>query len=404
MTREELQRLLDPNAMGLIEKHTDDDPAAFALKHHNQSDLPVRAIAEQIACRRKAAKKLPKLSHRNLLYTALSLEQASGERTAFYKSGLEGMSGEKMLDMTGGLGIDSIFFARRFDEVVYVERDEVLAEIASRNFKELGIRNISVTRGDSVEMLKKSPDESFDWIYIDPARREKRKRSVALEETVPNIVELHDLLLRKTGKFCVKASPALEISGLREKLASLSQILVLSVDRECRETVLFCERGEQAAASAVVVKAVCLAAESETVVGSRGERVSRRHIAGKIGEYFYEPDPAIIKARLSEVLAEQYEMQFINPSVDYLTSDKEAVSFPGRIFRVKETFSYRPKSFRRFLKNAGITAAGIQRRDFPLSPDELRRIYSLKESDRQYLFFSKDSAGKLLCLFCERRV
>ena len=168
MTRDELQKLLDPNAIGLIEKHAADDPAAFALKHHNRSGLPVRAIAEQIACRRKAAKKLPKLSRRNLLYTSLSLEQASGERASSYKAGLERIEGEKMLDMTGGLGIDSIFFARRFDEVVYVERDDVLVEIASRNFEELGIRNISVVQGDSVEVLRASLDESFDWIYIDP--------------------------------------------------------------------------------------------------------------------------------------------------------------------------------------------------------------------------------------------
>lgn len=401
MTRDELQRLLNQDVQVLMEKHAADDPAAFALKHHSRSGLPVRAVAEQIACRRKAVKKLPKLSRRNLLYTSLSLEQASGERAASYKAGLDGIEGEKMLDMTGGLGIDSIFFAHRFDEVVYVERDEVLAEIASRNFKELGIRNISVVQGDSVEVLKTSPRESFDWIYIDPARREKRTRSVALEESVPNVVDLHDLLLKKTGKFCVKASPALEISGLREKLPSLSQVLVLSVDRECREIILICERGAQLAA-AVTVKAVCLRAGNETVVVAGEDRVSRRHVADRIGKYFYEPDPAIIKARLSEVLAEKCQMEFINPFVDYLTSDTEVVSFPGRAFKVKETLLYRSKTFRRFLKTNGITAASVQRRDFPLSPDEIRRIYSLEESDELYLIFSKDPAGKLLCLFCER--
>lgn len=402
MTAEEIQSLLDPRALELIEKHTGDDPAAFALKYHERTDLPVRAIAEQIACRKKAAKKLPELSRRNLLYTRLSLEQASSEATARYKAGIEGMRGEKMLDMTGGLGIDTIFFSDRFEEVVYVERDEVLAEIASYNFRQLGIDNITVIRGDSREQLEAAPDDTFDWIYLDPARREKEKRTVALEESEPNVVKLHGLLSRKAGRCCVKASPALEITTLREKLPSLSRIIVLSVDRECRETLLFCEKGTKPDGSAVAVSAVCLGQEGIVVVSSPGDAVIRKAIAREIGDYFYEPDPAIIKARLSGILAEQYGMRFINPRIDYLTSDKKIAAFPGRVFKVKKCIPYRPKTFRKFLNRTGITAASIQRRDFPLSPDEIRHLFRLKESDQHYLFFFRDFAERLFCLFCER--
>ena len=400
MNLEELRRLLDPETKGLIEKHIEENPATFALKYHKTVDMPVRAVAEQIACRRKAAKKLPELSRRNLLYTSLSLEQASGERTAAYKSGLEGMAGKKMLDMTGGLGIDAVFFSSRFEEVVYVERDEVLAKIAAHNFREIGVDNITVVRGDSSSVLEAFPDDTFDWIYLDPARREKGTRSVALEEARPNVVALHNLLLQKAKKFCVKASPALEISVLSERLPLLSEVIVLSVERECREILLICERERNAPAG--VVKAACLRAGTETVVSSGEGEVPRKIITGDIGKYFYEPDPAIIKARLTEVLAMQQDLRFINSRVDYLTSERKIVSFPGRVFRVRTSMLYRPKTFRRFLKDSGITEAGIQRRDFPLSPDEIRRMYRLKESDRLFIFFSKDFKGRLLCLFCER--
>ncbi len=401
MTIEELQSLCDPKVLRFIEQHRDDDPSAFALKHHSRSDLPVRAMAEQIACRRKAAKKLPKLSRRNLLYTALSLEQASGERAASYKAGLVGIEGEKMLDMTGGLGIDSIFFAKRFKEVVYVERDEVLADIAAHNFHELGIENITVVRGDSKKILKSSPDDVFDWIFLDPARREKGKRQVGLEESEPNVVQLHDLLLEKAGKFCVKASPALDTGTLQEKLPSLSRILVISVDRECKETLLMCTRESLADVTNVVIQAVCLGAGTETIITSEKSE-SGRSIATDIGKYFYEPDPAIIKARLSVEVARHYDMRFINPQVDYLTSDRMISAFPGRAFRVKESVLYKPRRFRHFLTSAGISAASIQRRDFPLSPEKLRRMYALKEGAGQYLFFSKNSMGQLLCIYCER--
>lgn len=397
MTPEELQALFDPDVQELIEKHIGDDPAAFAMKFHDRNGLPVRAIAEQIACRRKAAKKLPNLSLRNLLYTTLSLEQASGERTAHYKSGLEEMTGKKLLDMTGGLGVDSTFFANRFEEVIYVERDEVLAEIASHNFRELGVGNVSVIQGDSVSVLETYPDDSFDLIYVDPARRETGRRSAALESGSPNVVSLQSLLLRKARRICVKASPAVEISSLREKLTSLSTVLVLSVDRECKEVLLFCER--EKADEPVVVKAVCLGRGAETFFLSDREAGRRKRVAGA-GAYFYEPDPAIIKARLTAVLADHYELQFINPTIDYLTSGRKIERFPGRSFQVMAALPYKPRILKSFLKKQGIAAASIQRCDFPLSPDEIRCIYSLKESDEHYLFFLKDSRKRLLCLYC----
>ena len=399
MTVEELHRLLDPKVQELIHRHAGDDPAAFSMKSHDRKDLPVRAIAEQIACRRKALKKLPELSRRNLLYTALSLEQASGERAAVYKSGLEGMAGKKMMDMSGGLGIDTIFFSRRFDEVVYVERDTVLAEVAAYNFRELGISNVSVIQGDSIAVLESCPDNSFDMIYVDPSRRKKGRRSAALEAGCPNVASLQDLLLRKARRFCVKASPAMETSNLRDKLASLSMVLVLSVDRECKEVLLFCDRKK--VQTDVVIKAVCLDGKGETVVESGAENMVRG-VAGTVGPFMYEPDPAIIKARLTAVLADRCGLQFINPAVDYLTSEMMIEHFPGRSFKVFATFPYKPRELKSFLKERNIDAASILRRDFPLSPEDIRRLFRLKESDAVYLFFTRSAAGQLLCI-CGRR-
>lgn len=402
MTAEELQKLFDPEIRRLIDVHIEEDPSAFALKYHGDVTMPVRAVAEQIACRRKAAKKLPKLVSNDLLYTTLSLEQASGEKTARFKSALDGMAGKRLLDMTGGLGIDSIFLAGRFEEVLYVERDEVLAKVAAHNFRELGIGNIRVISGDSVELLEASADDSFDLIYLDPARREKGKRSVSLEAAQPNVVLLHDLLLQKAGKVCIKASPALEISSLHETLPSLSRVIVISVARECKEIVLICEKDKRQGASRAVVDAVCLYKNAETVISGREGSVEKNTVKLGLGKYFYEPDPAIIKARLTDVLAQKHEMLYINPKVDYLTSDREIVSFPGRRFKVKEFFVYSTKTFRRFLNDARIDAAGIQRRDFPLSPEEIRRKFSLGESDRLFLFFTRNAFLEPVCICCEK--
>ncbi len=399
MTKDELQILLQSDIQALLAEYRTDDPADFPMQFHGRKELPIRAIAEQLACQQKAIKKLPTLSTHNLLYTPLALEQSSGERTAVYKASL--MSGKKLIDLSGGLGVDSMTLARVFQEVVYCERDSLLCAVAEHNVKVAGVANVKVKNGDSISLLAEYPDNSFDWIYVDPARREEGRRSIALEAASPDVVASHDLLLRHAQRVCIKASPALEISGLKKLLPALHTIIVVSVDRECKEILLLLEHAYPSDGP-VQVKAVCLSSDSVEITEVFGGGEAPRVVAAAVMEYLYEPDPAIIKARLSAVLARDSGLQFVNKSVDYLTSDRKIEAFPGRTFRVVECIPYKPKSFRAFLERHAIAGASIQRRDFPLSAEELRKKYRLRESERAFLFFTRDAAGHPHCIYAIR--
>jgi len=398
MTSSELHALQEPGVLSLIDAHAHDDPSAFAMRFHGRTDLPVRAIAEQIACRQKAVRKLPSLSRFPLFYTRLGLEQASGERAAEWKAGL--MSGRRIIDLTGGLGVDTIFFARRFEEVVSCERDAVLAELAGYNRRVIGITNVEPLVGDCARILEGFPDGFFDWLFVDPARREQGGRSVGLEATSPDVVALHGLMLRKAPRVCIKASPALEISGLEVKLPTLDSIVVVSVEGECKEILLMLDR-EHVAGKRPSVRAVCLDA-GVFEIGSQESDAAGRVVAPASGGWLYEPDAAIIKARLTGELARHLNLEYLNDSVDYLTSDRLVEPFPGRSFRVEECLPFKPKSFRAELAERGISKAAIQRRDFPLSVEELRKKYRLGESSEHFLFFTKDVSGGLVCLLCRK--
>ncbi len=399
MTLDELHNLLQPNVQELLAKHSADNPAAFAMQLHGRKELSIRAMAEQLACRQKAVKKLPKLLRHTLIYTPLALEQASGERTAAYKALL--MSGKRAIDLSGGLGIDSIAMAQMFQEVVYCERDLLLCEVVTHNLNVLGITNVAVNHGDSLTLLESFMDDYFDWIFVDPARREQGQRSIALESTSPDVVACHNLLLQKAQSVCIKASPALEISGLKRLLPSLQQVTVVSVDRECKEILLLLERNEPTD-KPVTVKAVCLSSDSEKVIEIIGDGNADKVVATSVNEYLYEPDPAIIKARLSAVLAKHHNLEFVNQTVDYLTSNQKIEQFPGRTFHVVECIPYKPKSFKAFLQRHSIIEASIQRRDFPISAEELRKKYRLREDERAFLFFSKDSSAQPICIYAIR--
>jgi len=386
MTEDELDRLLRPEVMEEIRRSADEDPSAFAMRHSGRDDLPARAIAEQIACRKKAAKKLLELSRHELLYTSRALEQASAERVAAYRATL--MRGERAIDLSGGLGIDSCFLARSFRHMDFVERDPLLCRLASHTMQVLERKNVAIHCGEGFAVLDSFPSGTFDWIFVDPDRREAGRRKVGLSECSPNVVSGHDALLQKAPRVCIKASPALELSGLKRELPSLELIIVVSLDRQCRESMLMLRRGT-AQENGQERKAVCLQSSGvgEYEVSSRGG--VQRRIAAEPGPCFFEPDPAIIKAGLSAEVAEEFGLKFLNHSVDYLTGVRTAEEFPGRTFRLIASTPYKPKLFRLFLKEHQIHGASIQRRDFPLSPEDLRKLYRLKESSSRFLFYAQ---------------
>lgn len=396
MTLDELRQLLLPKNLALLEEHGSDDPADFAMRFQGRQDIPARAIAEQLACRRKAAKKLPMLSLKGLLYSSLALEQASGEAAAAYKASI--MSGERVIDLTGGLGVDTIFFSKEFRGVVYCERNPLLAELAAHNFRKLDITNVEILHGESLSILYSFPDNHFDWIFVDPARRESGRRSVGLVAASPDITAVHDQLLRKAPRVMIKASPALEPGGLRETLPTLSEIRVVSVDAECRESLLLLERGEQNDHS-VLRKAVLLSKDGAVVYATSGTGTEERVVSLQVRKYFYEPDAAVIRAGLTRKLAFDLGLSFVNGSVDYLTADVPIADFPGRVFRVMAVERYRPKTFRDFLRRHDIAGAALQRRDFPLRSEEIRRKFRLRESDSRFLFFTRDRDGELVCVY-----
>ena len=172
--------------------------------------------------------------------SALSLEQCSSSATALYKANLAGQAAAAdvplgtVLDLTGGLGVDSWAFAQVAERVVYFERSEELAAAAGRNFQRLGAGNIDV-RCETVTPQTELPEA--DLIYADPARRDAAGRKVfLLEDCTPDILTLLPMLLRKAPAVLVKLSPMADLAMLAERLGpALREIHVVECDGEVKE-------------------------------------------------------------------------------------------------------------------------------------------------------------------------
>ena len=159
-----------PEEKDFIQQHQHRNPAELMLQASRYPQLPVSELVKQIQARQKAADKLPTwAAHPEVDFPGgVSVEQTSSEATAAYKASL--VKGKLLVDLTGGFGVDSFFFAKQFERVVHVEQNSALSEIAAYNFKVLGAANIAAVNATAEDFLQNFTGRA-DVLYLDPARR-----------------------------------------------------------------------------------------------------------------------------------------------------------------------------------------------------------------------------------------
>ena len=178
-----------------IDDHAKDDTSRLRFRYND--DPAARFCILQIECRRQAAKKLPQTlkCSRFQFPTSLSAEQCTSDDIAAFHASLVS-SGETVLDMTAGLGIDAFHMARRGAQVTAIDINPDVAEALTHNAEALKLP-LHALCGDSVSYIQETTQQ-FDTIFIDPARHGKGgQRLLALSDGMPDVVSLHPLL-RKT--------------------------------------------------------------------------------------------------------------------------------------------------------------------------------------------------------------
>ena len=198
------------NVEEFIQKHENTSIAALSLILSKKENIPKDFIINQINGRRKAKTKFPSLSKLStyIFPSPRAIEQASSEQAATYKSELVG--GKKMADLSGGMGLDSYFFAKQFESVDYIEQDSELCETSRQNFKALAANNIHCFNQNAVDFLKLNKKE-YDLIYIDPDRRAAKHKAFLIDDCEPNLKELLPLIWKCTNYCLIKLSPMLDI-------------------------------------------------------------------------------------------------------------------------------------------------------------------------------------------------
>ena len=354
-----------------------------------------REIAQQIEAKKKCREKLPTWFNTPKIYypDKLNIQQCSSETTARYKAGL--VQGKTLMDLSGGFGVDSYFFAGGFQRVTHCEIDPGLSQMARHNFRLLERDTIDCLPFDGIQVLEQGSQE-YDWIYADPSRRSDKKGKVfQLRDSLPNIPEHLELLFERSRNILLKCSPMLDIRSGMEELKGVREVQVVAVQGEVKELLLILEKGY---GGDVALKAVDLTRDGERAFsfGLEGEH-SAIGLFGQPMAYLYEPNAAILKAGGFKSIGLAHGLKKLHPHSHLYTSGGP-IEFPGRRFHIEARWPYSKKA----LADSGVTKANITTRNFPLSVAQLRKKHKISEGGGTYLFFTTDMGGELIVLQCSK--
>ena len=376
---------LSAEELGFIEEHERDDIRNLALRKSLFEGKDAPFLLSQIAGRKIAKNKIPSwYANRQIVYPQhLSMEQSSSEITAAYKASLLSGSHGRLIDLSGGLGIDFVAMLPHFDEGVYVESNEELCRIAAYNFGVLGIENVTIENTSAEDYLSRNPQA--DLIYIDPSRRDSSGRKIfRIENCMPNVRELMSMLTASSPRILIKYSPMLDIGLAVQSLAIVSEVHVVAVDNECRELLFMSDMTETAPCRYVAVNLKKNGQSEMLSFYSNQEKSPTNNYAQVLETYLYEPNAAILKAGAFDILASRYDVLKLHPNTHLYTSNELKKDFPGRIFKVEDVFSPNKHHLRNFILTN--PQANISVRNYPDSVTEIRKRTGIKEGGNRYVF------------------
>ena len=354
---------------------------------------------QQITGLQATRKKVPSIAQKEgiLFPKKLSLEQCSSEQTALYKQQLTErllpMKRAKMADLTGGFGIDFSFLAKLFGEADYVERDAQLCETARHNFRLLDLPHARIHNTSCEEFLDETGD--FDFIYLDPSRRDSAGRKViALNDCSPDIEALKDKLLGHAPLVMIKLSPMLDIKNAIRRLPEVHEVHAVSVDGECKEVLLMLSRqGED-------VSFHCVNIATQTQLFCSDDLDAKPEIATGLERYLYEPNASILKAGVQNALCQTFDIKKLHSFSHLFISSRFIEDFPGRAFTIEDSYSFSKKDIKRL--QADISQCNLTVRNFPATVAELRKRLKLREGGDVYLFATTLSDDSHVLLRCKQ--
>ncbi len=378
-----------------INNNLNSDVASLLFKKNQNITTSIKDLIEQIEAKNRCIKKLPTWFNSDNIYypNKLNIEQTSSELAAKYKSSL--IKGNSIIDLTGGFGVDCFYSAKHISKVTHCEINPGLSEIAEHNFQQLNTNNIECLAVDGIEHLKNT-ETRFDWIYIDPSRRNDSKGKVFfLKDCLPNVPEHIKSLFNKSNNILIKTSPLIDITTGIKELRYVKNVHVVAVNNEVKELLWILEKEYEDSIGVLTVNIKPKKTESFDFI-LEDEQEAKVDYNEPLA-YLYEPNAAILKSGAFKSIPEQLNVFKLHPNTHLYTLD-ELIEFPGRRFKIEKVLPYNKK----LLKKEFIYKANVSIRNFPESVDQIRRKLMIKDGGIDFLFFTTSITKNKVIINCSK--
>ncbi len=390
--------LCKPEVIQFLEEQEQTPLDRLLFKGSPFPTITIQELAQQLEGRKKAKDKLPLwYEHHSILYPPqLNLGQTSSQATAQYKASI--IIGSTLADITGGLGVDSYFFAQKVDTVHYFEKDALVYAFAKANFKTLQANNVHCHQGDGISGVLNA-NMRYDTIYLDPGRRHKHKGKVfRLEDCEPDIVVHQTELLAHCNALWVKTAPLLDITAGLKALLQVTEIHIIAVKNEVKELLWKLEPQVNTHHIPKISTINIIGNKSQSHTFLYKAYTDQEFVLSIPKQYLYEPNAALMKSGAFHWIAHHFSLHKLHQHAHLFTSDR-VINFPGRVFEIEKILPYSPKR----IKKLKIIKANITTRNFKLTVAQLRKQLQIKEGGDLYLFFTTLMDGQLAVLFCKKQ-
>ena len=361
------------------------EAAGSALRARGVEPGTVSAVLTQIGLREKARAKFGDRADR-MLFTQAGLEQATRAPVAslharrFVAAGCRAVA-----DLGCGIGAESLALQAAGLGIRPVERDPFTAAIAGRN---LGVR---VAVADAERL---GPGDA-DGAFLDPARRtaghRDTRRLTSPSDYSPSLDFAFGLANRlPTG---VKLGPGFE----RELIPDDAEAQWISVDGQVVETGIWF-----GAVARPGVRRAALVLRGEDAHELTAAADAPDAATRGLSDSLYEPDGAVICARLIGRLADELGAGMAAEGIAYLTADAYVPTPFASAFRILEHVPAGEKPLRRALAERGIGRLEIKKRGVGVDPAALRTRLRLKGPNGGTLILTRTADGGHVAVLAER--
>ena len=336
------------------------------LRRQFPDDLVRTAVAIH-QLRRRATSKFTRADR--MWLDRQGLEQSTSEAVAVYKA--QRFEGD-VWDLCSGIGSDAFALATHC-HVTTVDINSAACLRTKWNADVYGVGDRVVTRCGDVKELA-----NFEGlIHIDPDRRPGSTGRVSrIEDYVPDLAFLRELISHSRGG-AIKVGPASNFGG---KFPD-AEIELISLHGECKEaTVWFGELARSSPFRATVLPA------GQSISGHPLEVVVP---VAPLGQYLYDPDPAVVRAGLVDVLADRLGLSRLDSAEEYLTSDRAIESAFVQTFETLSNLPNNERDLKAWIRTSGIGQLEIKCRHIPIQADVLRRRLPLSGTVPGVVIFAR---------------